>query len=58
MKKTYLAPTIRVVPLKMQSHILINSIDSMSIDSNSISTDDIGIIGNGTPFDLTENDIR
>ena len=48
MKKTYLAPTVRVVPLKMQSHILISSIDS-----------NVGITGDGTvPYEFDEDDIR
>ena len=47
MKKTYLAPTVRVVPLKMQSHILISSIDS-----------NVGITGTGETFDIEEEQIR
>ena len=47
MKKTYLAPTVRVVPLKMQSHILISSIDS-----------NVGITGTGTSYDINEDEIR
>ena len=48
MKKTYLAPTVRVVPLKMQSNLLINSIDS-----------NVGITGDGTEtFEFDEDDIR
>ncbi len=48
MKKTYIAPTVQVVHLMMQSHVLIGSINS-----------NVGITGTGeTSFDIEEDQIR
>ena len=48
MKKTYLAPTVQVVHLMMQSHVLIGSINS-----------NVGITGTGdTSYDINEDEIR
>lgn len=47
-KKTYVAPTIEVIPLKMRSQILIRSIDS-----------NVGITGTGEySYEILEGDIR
>jgi hypothetical protein len=48
MKKSYITPTVQVVPLKMRSHVLIESV-----------TSNVGISGRGdVSYAIEEDDIR